>query len=275
MHITFFLWYVFLIDTNRLRPLISTDIRPACIRCKLTGIKAYSDSLHLIPVVQWNGFFPLMQRCHHFSPQTSSRMTGILSHQLNFSGNFESAPHSCGIVPSISAEIAVLLTIGCTGFTAHIHPFNIGHITGTMIHCLIQAVIHIVHRFFAENLLALLLIVNNQLSLRVINLCESPALTIDTVIGEGSIGACHIPDAGTISQTSQAQRCIVHICISFIINQARNSEFILSKIITIACTNHIQRVNRNCIHRFHHTCQNGSGIEIVFFRISGEGCGFS
>ena len=262
---------VLLVDKDRFSAVNTANIILTGLPRQSAGVQTDSHADHLLFVVHSYPIQAVMQRIQYLLPQTGSRMAGVAD-QLDLSRGLKAAPDCSGIVMGITAEIPVLLAVGGTGLAADILALDISHVTGTVIHRLIQTVVHIVHSLLTQDLLGFLDIVDDQITLGIINLREGAATTVDTVVCKGGISTGHVTDSGTVGQTAQAQRCVVHIRMLIIIDQIGNAEFISGKLKAVLQTDLIESVDRNCVDRVHDTTQDGSGIIIAFFSIVGE-CG--
>ena len=216
-----------------------------------------------------------MQGLHNPSEKNRSRViTGSGTNNLR---GIKSGPYSSSVITGKAAIPSVLKSGGRTGLTGNFHTTEVCFRTGTAGSCIDQTIVHIINGLLAEDLFLLLNIVDDQIALRIVNLCEGTFLTPDAIVGEGGIRTGHITDMHTPGLCTHCQRrkAIIgmnrSICVHILIHQGRNTKLILGKIITIAGADLIQGIGSNRIHRTDNTAENCAGVCIFIVIISGPG----
>ena len=250
----------------------STGILLAGFRCDLAGVQANADPAHLAVIIQCLTFQTLMQRLHNLLEENRCRVHRSGADNLR---SVIAGPNRCGIIAGEAAVPAVLKLGSRTGLTCNGLPLEICLGTGTVGSCVDQAVVHIVDRLFAEDLLLSLSIINNQIALAVIYLGKGTLLTADAVIGKGGIGACHITNMDTPGLRAHCKGCktVIRVdsaaLIHILIHQRSQAELILGKVVAVVNTDHIQRMGRHRIDGAGNRAVDGAGITILIVIVSG------
>ena len=249
---------------------IGSDVIHTGFRSQLTGLQADGNAFHQVGIIQGDGFQTLVDLQHDLLPQSGGRADRRAG-KNDLLRLLKARPNGSRVVAGVSCKVQILVGVGCTGLTGHIHTqflIHIGRSTGTGGHNAIQAVVDIVHSFFAEDTTALLLILNNYLALIIQNHREGSGLTPNTLIGKGGISGGDITDSQTLRQATHGQRCNADIRQgattggNIVIHQTGQAQLLLAKIKAVLGTHQLQHIGSHRIVGIDDTTPNCTLITI-------------
>ena len=244
----------------------TAGVSAACRSCSQTRVKANSRIDHVAGIVQIPILKILMQRFHNFIEQNGSRIITI--DRIDNLGIIKAGPHGCGIIVRKAAEPSVFKLRGRTGLTCNFHAAEISFPAGTALNSIGQAIVHIVHRFCTQDLLGILCVINDNITLAVIDLGKGALLAADTIIGKGGIGTSHISHMNTpgLRTHCKGRKAIIRVnkagTVHILIDQRSQAKLVLSVVKTVVQTDLVQSMCRHCVNRTDHSAEDRTGITI-------------